>query len=352
MNTLYDSKKLALYAQNLLQGAGLDVDIAHSVAQTLVEGDLLGHDTHGLGLLASYLKEIETGGMSRSGSPDVLSDKPAALLWDGRRLPGPWLLNLAYKELAPRAKNLGLASLAIRRSHHIACLAVYLMRALEDGFLMVLASSDANSASVAPYGGTQAVFTPNPIAVGFPVEGDSAVMVDISASITTNGMTNRKFKAKEKFEHKWLMTAQGELTNDPAAMFTSPPGTILGVGGLDHGHKGYGLSLMVEALTAGLAGRGRADPKEGWGATVHVTLYDIDAFSGNSEFQRQMTHVAQMCKNNIPLDPAKPVRLPGQSGFIKRQTQLKSGVALHASIAPSLLEAEAKYGFKLSDCVL
>ena len=109
---------------------------------------------------------------------------------------------------------------------------------------------------------------------------------------------------------------------------------------------------MVEALTAGLAGRGRADPKEGWGATVHVTLYDIDAFSGNSEFQRQMTHVAQMCKNNIPLDPAKPVRLPGQSGFIKRQTQLKSGVALHASIAPSLLEAEAKYGFKLSDCVL
>ena len=352
MNTLYDSKKLNNYAVNLLKASGLDESIARVVAQTLVEADLMGHDTHGLGLLASYIKEIESGGMSKSGSPLVLSDKPAALLWDGQRLPGPWLLDLAYKELAPRAKNLGLASLAIKRSHHIACLAVYLMRALQDGFLMVLASSDANSASVAPYGGTQAVFTPNPVAIGFPVNSESGVMVDISASITTNGMTNRKYKAGEKFEHNWLMTAQGKPTNDPAVMFATPPGTILAVGGMDHGHKGYGLSLMVEALTAGLAGRGRIDPKEGWGATVHVTLSDINAFSGEAQIMRQMNHVAELCKNNVPIDPAKPVRLPGQSAFTKRESQLKNGVTLHKSIEPSLKDAEAKYGFKLSDCKL
>lgn len=353
MQTLYDSKKLIEYAHNLLTAAGLDAPIASVVAQTLIEGDLLGHDTHGLGLLASYLKEIESSSMASSGSPLVLSDKPAALLWDGQRLPGPWLLDLAYKELAPRAKALGLASMAIRRSHHIACLAVYLMKALKEGFLMLLASSDANSASVAPYGGTQAVFTPNPIAMGFPLNGgDSGVMIDISASITTNGMTNRKYKAAESFEHPWLMTAQGELTRDPAVMFTSPPGTLLGVGGLDHGHKGYGLSLMVEALTAGLAGRGRVDPKEGWGATVHVTLYDISAFSGDAAFDRQMNHVAHLCQSNVARDPKKPVRLPGQSAFSKREQHLKEGVSLHPSIAPSLSEAEGKYGFFLSECVI
>ena len=352
MNTLYDSKKLNHYALSLLKASGVEEKIARVVAQTLVEGDLLGHDTHGLALLASYIKEIEAGRMSKTGEPIVLSDKPAALLWDGQRLPGPWLLHLAYEQLSSRARTLGVSSLAIKRSHHIACLAVYLMKALKDGFLMVLASSDANSASVAPYGGTQAVFTPNPIAIGFPVNADSGVMVDISASITTNGMTNRKFKAGEKFEHEWLMTADGKLSNDPAVMFTTPPGTLLGVGGLNHGHKGYGLSLMVEALTAGLAGRGRVDPKEGWGATVHVTLYDINAFSGEAEFIRQMDHVATLCKTNIPLDPSKPVRLPGQSAFGKRDAQVKNGVVLHPSIAPSLDEAERKYGFKLSDCIL
>ena len=286
MNNLYDAKKLTHYASSLLNCAGLDSEIAQVVAETLVEGDLLGHDTHGLGLLASYIKEIESAGMKKAGSPIVISDKPGVILWDGQRLPGPWLLDQAYKTLAPRARSLGVASLAIKRSHHIACLAVYLMRALQDGYLMVLASSDANSASVAPFGGTQAVFTPNPIAIGFPVE-DSGVMIDISASITTNGMTNRKHKAGEKFEHNWLMTSNGEPTNDPSVMFTQPPGTLLGVGGQDHGHKGYGLSLMVEALTAGLAGRGRVDPKEGWGATVHITLYDIRSFCGEAEFKRQ-----------------------------------------------------------------
>jgi LDH2 family malate/lactate/ureidoglycolate dehydrogenase len=351
MNNLYDAKKLTHYASSLLNCAGLDSEIAQVVAETLVEGDLLGHDTHGLGLLASYIKEIESAGMKKAGSPIVISDKPGVILWDGQRLPGPWLLDQAYKTLAPRARSLGVASLAIKRSHHIACLAVYLMRALQDGYLMILASSDANSASVAPFGGTQAVFTPNPIAIGFPVE-DSGVMIDISASITTNGMTNRKHKAGEKFEHNWLMTSNGDPTNDPSVMFTQPPGTLLGVGGQDHGHKGYGLSLMVEALTAGLAGRGRVDPKEGWGATVHITLYDIRSFCGEAEFKRQMDHVAQLCKSNIPLNPRKPVRLPGQAGFTKRETQLKSGVSLHSSIEPSLKDAQEKYGFKLSDCLI
>ena len=351
MNNLYDAKKLTHYASSLLNCAGLDSEIAQVVAETLVEGDLLGHDTHGLGLLASYIKEIESAGMKKAGSPIVISDKPGVILWDGQRLPGPWLLDQAYKTLAPRARSLGVASLAIKRSHHIACLAVYLMRALQDGYLMVLASSDANSASVAPFGGTQAVFTPNPIAIGFPVE-DCGVMIDISASITTNGMTNRKHKAGEKFEHNWLMTSNGEPTNDPSVMFTQPPGTLLGVGGHDHGHKGYGLSLMVDALTAGLAGRGRVDPKEGWGATVHITLYDIRSFCGEAEFKRQMDHVAQLCKSNIPLNPQKPVRLPGQAGFTKRETQLKSGVSLHSSIEPSLKDAQEKYGFKLSDCLI
>jgi LDH2 family malate/lactate/ureidoglycolate dehydrogenase len=281
----------------------------------------------------------------------VISDKPAALLWDGQRLPGPWLMELAYKALSTRARDLGVASLAIKRSHHIACLAVYLMRALKDGYMMVIASSDANSASVAPYGGTQAVFTPNPLAIGFPVE-DTGVMIDISASITTNGMTNRKYKAGERFEHNWLQTASGTPTNDPAVLFEKPAGTLLGVGGKDHGHKGYGLSLMVEALTAGLAGRGRVDPKEGWGATVHVTLYDLHAFCGEEEFKRQMDHVAHLCKTNVPVDPNNPVRLPGQRGFTRRAEQLASGVHLHASIAPSLVEAEAKYGHRLVDCLL
>ena len=347
----YDATALTRYAAQLLQHAGLADAMAHTVADTLVQGDLLGHDTHGLALLAGYVKELEAGTMTRDGKPLVVSDRPAAVLWDGQRLPGPWLVHQGLDLLLPRARELGTASLVIRRSHHIACLAVYLLRALEEDMLLVLACSDPNAASVAPFGGTQAVFTPNPLALGFPL-GEGGVMVDISASITTNGMSNRKLKAGELFDEEWLIDAQGRPSRDPALLFAEPPGTLLPVGGLSHGHKGYGLALLVEALTAGLAGHGRADAREGWGATVHLTLHDLQAFGGKADFLRQMDHLAAQCRGNSPVDAAKPVRVPGERGLQRRAEQLDHGVRLHPTIAPSLQDAERRYGLKLADARL
>jgi len=334
-SSLYRSDVLQEFSTNLLAQSGLDHDKATVVARTLVEGDLLGHTTHGLALLPGYLKDIVAGGMTTQGNYRVLRDKPAVQLWDGERLPGPWLIEKGLDMLIPRARELGVASLAIKRSHHIACLAVYLMRAAKEGMLMVLASSDPAAASVAPFGGTQPVMTPNPIAMGFPCSR-GAVLIDISASITTNGMCNRRAAAGEKFAEEWLMDAQGNPTNDPAVFAQNPPGTILPIGGLSYGHKGYGLGLMVEALTGGLAGWGRADPKEGWGATVHVTLYDPDAFGGHADFLRQMDHLAGSCIHNVPRVAGTKVRLPGQAGLALRTQQLKHGVNLHPGILPGL----------------
>ena len=342
----YAPAALIDFAQTALKTAGLQADMAQCVAQTLVEGDLLGHDTHGLNLLAPYVREVLSGAMTRSGTHRVLADKPAALWWDGQRLPGPWLVQQGLNALIPRARELGCASLAIQRSHHIACLAVYLRWALEQGFLMLLASSDNNSASVAPYGGTQAVFTPNPLALGFPLS-QGGVMVDISASITTNNMLNRKKAAGESYAHPVLMDAQGHPTQDPGVLSQDPPGTLLPVGGLTHGHKGFGLALLVESMTAGLAGRGRADPKEGWGATVHMTLYHIDSFCGLPEFQRQMDHVAQMCRSNKPIHPEQPVRMPGDKGYHHLRQQSEQGVVLHPSIWPQLQPMAAQLGVPL-----
>lgn len=347
---LYRADALVSYADALLQKAGLAAPKAAVVARTLVEGDLLGHDTHGLALLAGYVKELESGGMTQDGAPEVLSDRPAAVLWDGQRLPGPWLMDQGMNLLVPRARELGTASLVIRRSHHIACLAVYMLRALQEDMLMLLACSDPNTASVAPFGGTQAVFTPNPLAMGFPLS-QGGVMVDISASITTNGMSNRKRAAGETFAEEWLIDAAGKPSNNPQVLFDQPPGTLLPVGGLSHGHKGYGMALLVETLTAGLAGHGRADAPEGWGATVHITLHDLNAFGGKDAFLRQMDHVAERCRGNAPIDPAKPVRLPGEGGLKRREAQSKNGVRLHPSIARSLQDAEQRHGLRLAQAL-
>ena len=341
----YSADALRGFATALLEKAGLEGTPAATVAATLVEGDLLGHDTHGLALLAPYVKSLESGGMAKAGLPEVLSDRGAALAWDGRRLPGPWLVHSGIDALMPRARQYGSATLVIRRSHHIACLAAYLLRAAEAGFLMVLASSDPAVQSVAPHGGTRAVFTPNPLAIGIPTS-DTPYLVDISASVTTNGMSARMHKAGRQFEHAWMLDAAGNPSHDPAVLAADPPGTILPLGGLEAGHKGFGLALMVEALTGGLSGHGRADPPDGWGATVFMSLYDPSAFGGSSDFLRQMDWLGTACRDNPPRPGVDAVRMPGDRGMARRADQLATGVALHPTIAPMLTDCAAGYGME------
>ena len=342
----YDASRLHDYAHDLLVAAGMPDDKAQGVADILIDGDLLGHTTHGLQLLPSYLREVESGSMRVEGQPHVLHESPATLTWDGRRLPGPWLVLEAMKKAAAMARRCGTGTVVIRHCHHIACLAAFHQRATEQSLMMILASSDANSASVAPYGGLDAVFTPNPISIGIPTSGDP-IVTDISTSATTNGLTNRLHQQGGKLPAQWVIDGNGQPTDDPAVLFKEPKGTILPLGGLDSGHKGYGLSLTVEALTGGLAGFGRADPKQGWGATVFLQILDPAAFGGTRDFLRQTDKLVELCHASRPAQAGRPVRMPGEKGFALRREQEEQGVVLHAGI----MEALAPWARKLEVAV-
>lgn len=334
-STRHSAASLQDFGRALLLAAGMPADKAEAVADILVEGDLQGHTTHGLAQLPGYLKEIESGSMRVEGGPEVVNDAPAALTWDGRRLPGPWLVLQAMATAAERARRLGTGTVVIRRSHHIASLASYHARAAREGLVLLLACSDPNNASVAPYGGLDPVFTPNPISAGWPT-GGAPVVVDISTSATTNGLTNRLHQEKGRLPAPWLIDGHGQPSDDPAVLFADPRGTILPLGGLDSGHKGYGLSLLVEALTGGLAGHGRADAREGWGATVFLQVMDPARFAGLDAFQRQTRKVADLCHASRPAKPGRAVRLPGEKGDALAREQREQGVALHPSILPAL----------------
>ena len=343
MTDRYPSQDLLRFATALLERAGLDHDKALTVADVLLEGDLLGHDTHGLHLLAPYLKELEQGAMEKTGKPRVLHDKPAAMTWDGRRLPGPWLVVQAIDEALPRARELGVCSVAIRRSHHIACLAAYLQRVTDQGMAILLTSSDPNNRGVAPHGGRRGVYTPNPIAAGWPTGGDP-VLIDVSMSISTNGMTMRLRSEGRKFPGQWMIDGNGNPTDDPAVSHAEPPGALLPLGGVEAGHKGYAMGLLVEMLTQGLAGDGRADPQQGWCANVFLEIFDPAAFAGYHDFVRQTQFVAAACRDTPPRPGFDKVRLPGERALRRREDQLRNGVALHASIMPTLAAWAEKLG--------
>ncbi len=340
------AEALVAFAERLLDSAGFDAEKAQVTARLLVEADLLGHTTHGLQLLAAYIGEAEAGRMAVSGEPRVVADLPAALTWDGCRLPGVWLTDKAMGEAMARARTQGTAVVAIRRSHHIACLAAFLGRATDAGMMAIITSSDPSVASVAPFGGRVPVYTPNPIAVGIPTTGDP-ILVDISASITTNGLSGRYAAEGRRLPHAWLLDAAGHPTDDPQVVAgTEPPGSILPIGGLDHGHKGYGLGLMIEALTQGLSGFGRAETPREWGASVTVQVMDPAAFGGRAAFTRETGWLAAACRATPPRPGVERVRLPGESGLARKRQALADGLALYPGIMAKLGELADRYGIE------
>lgn len=339
----YPAAALVELANTLLVRIGVRNDIARDVADVLVAGDLMGHTTHGLAQLPGYLTELDTGAMTKSGAPSIVTARPAAQTWDGGRLPGPWLTLRALDVASVMAREYGTGSVAIRRSHHIACLAAYLTRATDAGLMAIICCSDPAGASVAPFGAVTPVYTPNPLAAGIPTAGDP-ILFDVSASLTTNGMTARLYQSGAKLEHAWVQDAEGNATNDPAVLFQEPKGTLLPLGGLEAGHKGFALALLVEALTAGLTGFGRADPNEGWGATVFVQVIDPAAFGGRDAFVRQTQWLADACHAATPRHGVDRVRIPGERALAQRREQLANGVALHSSILPTIAPWARKLG--------
>ncbi len=344
----FDATAITAFAREALMKAGAPAAPAESVARILVEADLLGHATHGLALLADYVEEIEEKRMAIDGRPAVLADKGAVATWDARRLPGIWTTELAIAESAKRARQFGLGAVALRRSHHIACLAAFLEQPARDGLVVLVFSSDPGESRVAPFGAVTPVLMPDPIAIGIPGSPDP-VMIDISTSITTMALTNRTKREGGRMPGKWLIDAQGRPTDDPKVIDAG--GALLPIGGTDHGHKGFGFGLLVEMLTQGLSGYGRVDEPKDWGAAVLVLVFDPAAFGGLDGFLRQADFIAKACRDARPVAADSPVRLPGQAGLAKKRRALKDGVPLAGRILQNLGALAQKLNLQLPPAI-
>ena len=343
MTDIFDAIELRRFAEALFKAGGLPEPRAACVAKYLLEADLMGHDTHGLALAAPYLGELETGGMTAKGRPQMLSDQGSTVLWDGKYLPGVWLVAEAMELAFARMRTHGTVTVVIRCSHHIACLAAYLMQATERGYFMLLASSDPDARGVAPHGATQPIYTPDPIAAGIPTDGDP-VLIDISASTTTLGLAGRAAKAGERMPGHWLIDAAGEITDDPTVLNAEPAGAILPLGAPDRGHKGFALGLLIEALTASLGGFGRSDHPGRWGAAVFMQIINPEAFGGRAAFARESGYLAQLCRRSRVPEGAAAVRMPGERALAMRRQALVEGVLLHEAIMPALAPWSEKFG--------
>ncbi|MAM58253.1 MAG: Ldh family oxidoreductase [Salinicola sp.] len=339
--TRYDADTLRATLFTLFTENGASADVAETTARILVEGDLLGHHTHGVKLANGYLKDLKAGHACGDHSRlEIQENSPVAALFDGHYLLGPYLVQRALDHCRDAATTFGIGMVSLKRSHHIACLAAYLQPLVEANLVPLILTSDPAVASVAPFGGLDRVYTPNPLAIGIPGR-EQPLLIDVSMSTITNGTVGKTRAAGDRLGHPAILTGHGEVSDDPEDYFASPEGSILPLGELAFGHKGFALGLMVEALTSALSGYGRKDSPQGWGASVMVMVIDPARFGGTDSFLDETDHIARRCLGSRPRDPERPVRLPGQSGLARRRDYLDNGIPLPPDVVEAMREAVA-----------
>src|SRR5262249_7690723 len=152
------------------------------------------------------------------------------------------------------------------------------------------------------------------------------ILIDISTSITTAALTARRRAQGQKMPGQWLLSPFGMATDDPDVLDSG--GSLLPVGGVDHGHKGYALGVLVRCVTQGLCWPARADKPGDWGASVLVLAFSPAFFDGQLAFRRQVNWLASACHASRPIADAVPVRLPGEAALERAREAALRGVPL------------------------
>ncbi|WP_110949288.1 Ldh family oxidoreductase [Pseudomonas bohemica] len=331
----FDPHALEGFACKLLERGGVPKERAIPMAQRMLDADLFGYSTHGLAYMSAYLERIEAGHIRPRAELSVLHDQPNAFSWHAQRAPGAWVMGLAMKELLKRVADQGVVSATIADCSHIGCLQAYLLPLVQKNLLVTLNATNPGIRSVAPFGGRDPVLTTNPVAWGIPTRG-TPILIDQCTSVATNTFFRDFATQGRELPAAWLLDSEGEPTLDPAVLQRTPPGSILPLGGLDQGYKGFGLGLMVEAFSLALGGSGRRQSPDMYGQGVFIQVIDPDSFAGRELFLDEMEYLVASCRQSRPRAGSAGVRLPGERAMANRERQLSEGISLSDEIISRL----------------
>jgi uncharacterized oxidoreductase len=245
-----ESEALRAYVEATFVRAGSSEREATLIAEQLVGANLAGHDSHGVGSLPVYLRNVGDGELPLNQEMEVVLDSGPLLLCDGNGGAGQVMGHDAMERGIARANELGACVVGLRNSHHLGRIGHWAEQCARTGLVSVHFVNVISTPSVAPFGGMAARLGTNPFAIGIPRGGQRPIIVDFATSKLAVGKVRVAMNSGKALPEGALLTPDGQPTTDPAVLFGTPKGVLLPFGE----HKGWGLGLACELLGAALTG--------------------------------------------------------------------------------------------------
>jgi uncharacterized oxidoreductase len=348
--------ELLQFVTALLVSKGSAAAEAAIVAAHLLEANLKGHDSHGVGMLPQYFNSIDRGLLVPNAPLLTVSRSGSMLVFDAQHGFGQVAARAAVLEAAEVALELGVCVFALRHAGHIGRVGTYAELAAERGLVFLSLTNVGDHAPlVAPDGGTQARFGTNPVTMGFPpTQRNAAVVLDMATSTVALGKVRVAFNKGEEMAPGSLIDGQGEPTNDPAVMFGStgtgttaavPTGALRPFGE----HKGGGLALMCELLAGAVGGGGTIQPGNARADTIVNNLLAVvfdPARLTAQEFVEQEADAMLDYLRSTPPAAGRQVRVAGEPESASKLARAASGVPVDGNTWSQLCELAAATGVR------
>jgi LDH2 family malate/lactate/ureidoglycolate dehydrogenase len=329
-------------------GYGVPETDAATVADCLVEANLMGLDTHGIIRLKFYMDRVKAGGNNPRPNITVVRQTAFSALLDADNALGPVGGARAMELAIEKASAAGIGLVLIRRCNHYGPAGHYVRLAVAKGLIGISLTNVLGC--MPPTGGAQKLFGNNAYAIGFPASEELPVIVDAATSKSSWGKLMVCAQNDEPLPEGCFVDSNGRATLNPKAVMEG--GALLPFAD----HKGYGISVAIALLTGMLADatldheirhpyKELSEPGEN---TFLMGAMRIDSFSDPERFRRRMDEWVRLVRTSKPADGADRVWLPGEQELATRQERIQNGIPLNSAMMGELEELAKAAGAKCS----
>jgi uncharacterized oxidoreductase len=315
---------------------------ADLVAANLVEANLTGHDSHGVGMIPRYVESLLEGGLAVNQHPGVALDTGPLLGLDGRRGYGQVIGREAMALGIERAQRHGVCALTLANAHHLGRIGHFAEMAVAEGLVAIHFVNVISFPRVAPYAGSDARFGTNPCCIGMPLPGEPPFILDFATSAVAQGKLRVAHNKGERLPPGLLIDDKGEPTTDPRYGVIPPLGAMLTFGL----HKGYGLAVACELLGGALTGGGTwhrpaTGERRVWNSMLTVLL-DARQLGTADAFAREARAFVDWLRESPAAGGFDRVRLAGEPEREARAKRERDGIAVDAATWKEILAAGEK----------
>ena len=351
MDRVIDAGALRACMERIFEKEGFSSEDARAIADVLMQADLFGIESHGAQRLMYYHRNIRSGSVNISARPEVLRETPVSALIDGHFGMGALVARFAMRTAIEKAKQSGVGMAVVRNSSHYGIAGYYTLMAEREG---LAAFSMTNTGPImVPTFGREMMLGTNPMAFCMPAD-PVPFWFDASTTVVTLGKVEVCQKRGRPMPQGWTIGPDGAPCTDAprmnASILAGERGGILPLGGEGEthgGHKGYGLGIMVEALTGVLA-QGMTSPQM-CGAhgdhTCHFLLaFDPAMFGDPADIRARMSAYLAALRASEKMPGCARIYTPGEKAFEAMARRLREGVPVEENTLAEVRQIAGELG--------